>query len=113
MAPSFSGFGELSGGGGWSNRFIDAEYERVLLTDAKFHMLAGVGLGLGAGSFTDPTEDLLQLNYALLRTQLTGIYRDKNKAYELGLFAQYHLPLEHRYTPVSYTHLTLPTNREV
>jgi hypothetical protein len=89
----------LGGGGGWSNRFIDAEYERVLLTDAKFHMLGGVGLGLGAGSFTDPSEDLLQLNYALLRTQLSGIYRDKNKAYEVGLFAQYHLPLEHRYTP--------------
>ncbi|MCK6524441.1 hypothetical protein L6R49_23800 [Myxococcota bacterium] len=89
----------LGGGGGWSNRYIDAEYERVMLTDGKLHMLGGIGLGLGAGSFTDSSEDLLQLNYALMRTQLSGLYRNKNQAYEVGLLAQYHLPLEHRYTP--------------
>lgn len=98
------GFG---GGGGWGVRWIGADYERILTSDGRFHFLAGLGTGLGASTFTDETEDQLRATWALARLNLGAIYRNRTQAYELDLFAQYQLPLEHRYLPADGAEETL------
>ncbi|MCB9762912.1 MAG: hypothetical protein H6739_24135 [Alphaproteobacteria bacterium] len=90
-------------GSGWTTRWFDLNYERIFLSDSGFHMLGGLGLGMGGNTFTDDQADRLEITFFLGRVQVGGIYRDKTRAYELDIFAQYQLGAEHRYTPAAET----------
>lgn len=86
-------------GAGWSHRWIDVEYERIFTSDSGFHLLGGVGLGLGQDGFTDTVDNQLDASFFMGRADFGGIYRDKVRAYELDLYAQYSVVAEHRFTP--------------
>lgn len=90
------GFG---GGGGYGTRWVGADYERIFTSDGRFHLLGGLGAGLGVSTYTDADDDSLRVSYALGRVNLGAIYRNRKQAYELALFGQYQLPLEHRFLP--------------
>lgn len=94
-------------GRSWGTRWIDVEYERILTSEAGFHLLFGGGIGLGSNTFTDDLNNRLDVAFMLGRAQFGATYRDKVRAYELALFGQYPLPLEHRYTPASGQEETL------
>jgi len=90
---------QLGGSPGWLTRSVDIGYDSMLTRNSGFHTMAGLSGGLGRDRYTDNDGDELEVSFANLRVNFGGIYRNKTQAYELCVFAAYHLPFEHLYQP--------------
>ena len=83
---------QLGFGGGFGRQEFTLEYEPVLSNQGSFQVVGGVGLGVGHERFRDKDgEDFLDVSYYPIRGQIGGLLRDKYRAYELDLWATYHI----------------------
>jgi hypothetical protein len=87
----------------WSAQEITAEYELILTKEDKFQVLAGGGLGyghdrFGASADAKKPDAYLDVVYFPLRAQLGALWRDRTRAYEVDIFATWHIAGEQRFS---------------
>ena len=80
------------GGGGYQSLSFTAEYEVLPYTQDSFSAFLGLGGGFGTMRFRPESDDLLHFATYILRGQAGALIRDKVRAYELDLFAQFNFP---------------------
>lgn len=103
LYPSGSGrvFGRGTvglGTSGWVAPELTLGWDQVLYKDEEFQLLFGAGLGAGSETFhSEGEEDLLRVSYFPLRAQFSALLRDRVRAYEVDLFATYHIVGEQLY----------------
>lgn len=103
LYPSGSGrvFGRGTvgvGTAGWVAPELTLGWDQVMYKDEEFQLLFGGGLGVGTETFHSPgEEDFLRVSYFPLRAQFSALLRDRSRAYELDLFATYHIAGEQLY----------------
>ena len=93
-----------TGNDGYRSVQLSIEYDQFLLEDNRVGAFYGAGLGVGRMTFgDDDTNAELKMGTYNLRGDLGGIYRDKTRAYELGLFAELIIPGIQTYTKADGT----------
>lgn len=82
----------------WVQPELVVGYDGILVKDEEFQLLFGGGLGAGHERFNDKdTGNFLRVNYFPVRAQLSAFLRDRSRAYELGIYATYHLVSSQEY----------------
>lgn len=105
LYPSKTGrlYGNFAVGVGtarWVQPELVLGYEAVIAKNQEFQLLFGAGLGVGHETYHDSdSEGKLSVNYFPLRADLAALLRDKSRAYEIGLFATYHIAGSQEYCP--------------
>ncbi len=84
------------GGAGWSDRYLQLEYDQVGRGNSGVKPYAGLGAGLGNLRFNDADGDELDLSNFIVKAQAGVLYMDRTFCYELALSAAYPIPLEHQ-----------------
>lgn len=77
-------------------------YQAVMVKDSDFQLLFGGAIGAGHEKYDGAdegavTNDRLMVNYFPVRADLSAVLRDRSRAYELGLFANYHIATSQQY----------------
>lgn len=68
------------------------EYEPTIIRAKGFQVLAGGGIGVGHERFNNAdTDAYLDVSYYPLRAQISGLLRDRSRAYELSIYGTYHI----------------------
>ncbi len=87
-------------GSAWKDTQFTLEVDKKLIGQSGFRALGGGGLGFGSqrfGSANDGDQELV-MGTLIARAHVTGQYRTKTQAYELGFFLVYPHPLIQEYT---------------
>ncbi|MFZ5478439.1 MAG: hypothetical protein ACOZNI_16845 [Myxococcota bacterium] len=84
---------------GWNRQELVVGYDVAMIREADFQLLAGIGLGAGTERFNGVGDSnaFLRVNYFPIRGSLSGLLRDRTRAYELGVFGTYHVVGENLY----------------
>jgi hypothetical protein len=87
-------------GSPWTSYQFTLEYDGALIKDSGLQLLVGLGVGAGHERFggTDANPDaFLVVNYFPVRAQIDGLLRDKTRAYEIGIFGEWHIAADQTY----------------
>lgn len=78
--------------GPWFAQEVTLEYDHLLIRDGELQLMFGGGVGLGHERFGDDEgDDYLDNQHFPLRLQLTGLFRDKWRAYELDIYGTWRI----------------------
>ena len=97
------GLGTLGfGTGPFFQADLTVGYQGVLVKEQDFQLLLGGAIGAGHEKYDGAdegtvTDDRLMVNYFPVRADLNALLRDKSRAYELGLFANWHIATSQGY----------------
>lgn len=87
----------------WGAQEITLEYDVVLTKADKFQLLGGGGIGFGHDRFgalpeANNPDAYLDVTYFPLRAQLSGLFRNGSRAYELQIFGTWHIAGEQKFS---------------